>query len=65
MPDKSERCLPKKPSVDLAGANEILKLLKACESTVFEALQGKINLAEKIVELLHSFVRVPVTSELR
>jgi hypothetical protein len=49
----SECCLPEKSLIELAGANEILKLLKPCESTVFEGLRGEINLAEKLVELLH------------
>jgi hypothetical protein len=49
--------------IELAGANEILKLLKACESRVFEGLRNEINPAEKLLELLHPFVRIPLTLE--
>jgi hypothetical protein len=35
------------------------------KSRIFECLQCKINLAEKLIELLHAFVRVPLALKLR
>ena len=62
---RTARPFPEKTLVDLARANQILELFETRESTVFEGLEREINLLEKLVELLHAFVRVPITLELR